>query len=41
MTPSAVAANGDVDVESLDDDQLRDLLKVNRKKIRKSLVVDF
>jgi len=30
MTPSAAAAaNGDVDVESLDDDQLRDLLKEN------------
>ncbi len=28
MTPSAAAANGDVDVESLDDDQLRELLKV-------------
>ena len=28
MTPSAATANGDVDVESLDDDQLRELLKV-------------
>jgi len=29
MTPSAATANGDVDVESLDDDQLRELLKEN------------